>query len=641
MKKFPKISNLFLMLGVFTIIFFTSTQCKKDDPVIISDPVEVVEVNNDITTLNERVVYHHTPLFSTNDKKMVGVNYTWYYVAEVQAPVFNGEVLSASHVSIIDDKAYVAYNKQGNIYMGGVEVLDIENPAYPSIQTQMLFTGNDVNAVSADPIGTAANRQVYMAMSSFKKGAVVRQVTTQNGQFVEEFFDISLSKTIGNGVISASANGIATTNDYVYVSSGNSKGGTFQIKKDDLSVINYDNYSEAKYVTVNGETIGSKQVTLTAGQESKLYVYDVGSDREFTSFDIGPIFHQNVEEPYFGKSAIHIDEGSNNCFVSLGVNGMKAFDITSGDILYTSPANMLTTGNTNGLTKDELFVYMANGADGLFIGRLPYESGEVIPVQTWDMDESAASANLVKASDDWLFVAKGGGGFKILRRVRNGIYPPVCDYDEVGIPDCTEKYAYCDSIQAHIDLVLPERVNAYENHPDYFLNQNHEIELDEAAELSLVFLSEGAGFKNSFGYYHYPTNNPPQSAEELEPYMHIVFPNASEVASGGLLEAGDMVTIPNEFPAGTTVGFFMLANAWDDGIITEGIYQHYTRSEFNYHGLQQHFLMNDSVCGSVIIGIEDLLSDRGDKDFNDLVFEVLINPETAFNKDIIIQIPPQ
>jgi len=633
-----KTKSLILLSSVLLLIF---TQCRKDDPIIEEDPPEVVEVSNDIELLNARVTYYHRPIFSTNNTKMVDLDYTWYYVAEVEAPVFNGEILSASHVSIIDDKAYVAYNKQGNIYMGGVEVLDIENPAYPSIITQMLFTGNDVNAVSADPIGSESSRSVYMAMSSFKKGAVMRKVITQDGQFVDNFTDVSLSKTIGGGIISASANGIATTDDYVYVSSGNSYGGTFQISKDDLSVVNFDNYSEAKYVVVNGSQTGAKQVTLTAGENSVLHVYDVGPNRVDQPFEIGAIYHQNVEEPYFGKSSIHMDEGSSNCYVSLGVNGMKTFDINNGNVIYQSPANMLTTGNTNGLTKDDLFVYLANGADGLFIGKLPDGGGELIPIQVWDMDESGASANLVKASEDWLFVAKGGGGFKILRRVRNSIYPPVCDYDEIGVPDCIEPYELCDALAAHIDMALPERVNALENHPEYFLNENLEIELDEDAELSVVFISEGAGFKNSFGYYHYPTNNPPQSAEDLEPSMHIIFANASEEFSGGNLHAGDMVNIPNEFPAGTTVGFFMLANAWDNGVITEGLYQHYTRKEFNYHGLQQHLLMNDSACGSVIIGIEDILSDRGDKDFNDLVFEVLINPETAFNHDRILQIPVQ
>jgi hypothetical protein len=51
--------------------------------------------------------------------------------------------------------------------------------------------------------------------------------------------------------------------------------------------------------------------------------------------------------------------------------------------------------------------------------------------------------------------------------------------------------------------------------------------------------------------------------------------------------------------------------------------------------------MYDSICDCITIGIEDILSDRGDKDFNDLVFQIVIEPETAFNSEQIIQIPPQ
>lgn len=633
-KRIP-IQFLFL----YFILAIAILSCKKDqDESVIIISSEEVFVNNSIDQLNQRMLYVHEPVFSTKTNRSVE-NYYWYYVAEVAAPTFNGEVLSATHVDIIDDKAYVSYNVQGDVYTGGVDVIDLENPAYPSILTQLLFTGNDANAVVADVDGSDDNRDVYLALSSFKKGAVLRKLTTQGGQFTGGFTDLSLSKSIEG--VSASANGITCSDDYIYVTSGQSKGGVFQVDKENFSTLNVDEFQAAKYAVTNGTNIGAKQITLSTGDEAKLHIYNVGPSFEKQIFDIGSIYHQSVEEPYKGKSAMHIDPQSSHCFVSMGVNGMKAFDIFSGDVVFTSPADMLTNGNTNGLTKDDQFVYLANGADGLFIGRIPEGSGEITPVQVWDMDESVASANLVKASEDWLFVAKGGGGFKILRRVQDTDIPPVCDYDTLGIPECLEYYEFCDLLQGHIDLTLPERVNAFENRPEYFLNENHEIELDEDAELSIVFISEGAGLKNSFGYYHYPTDNPPTSVEDIQSTMRIVFPNASALNSGGYLQAGDMVPLGDEFEAGTTVGFFLLAGSWDDGDITEGVYQHYTYMDFNNEGLQQHILMYDSICGCVTVGIEDIQSDRGDKDFNDLVFQVLIEPETAFNHDQVVQIPPQ
>lgn len=634
MSALKKLNLLFMMFFAGLIIF--SASCKKIEKEQ-NDP-EVVYVNNEPEILNQRITYYHSPAFSTKHSKSIP-DYYWYYVAEVAAPVFNGHELSATHVDIIDDKAYVSYNVQGDVYAGGIEVIDLENPAYPSLISQLLFDGNDANAVVADIDGNNVNRDVYLALSSFKKGAVLRKLTTQNGQFTEDFSDLNLSKSISG--ISASANGVSCTNDYIYVTSGQSVGGVYQVDKSSFTVLNADEFQAAKFVVTNGSNSGAKQITLSTGNEAKLHVYNVGSSLDNQIFDIGSIYHQNVESPYKGKAAMHIDPQSNICYVSMGVNGMKAFNIFNGDEVYSSPSDMLTTGNTNGVTKDDLFVYLANGADGLYIAKLPDSPGEIIPVQVWDMDETPASANLVKASDEWLFVAKGGGGLKILRRVRESIYPPVCDFDTLGLPECLESYAYCNELPAHMDLTLPERVNAFENRPEYFVNENYEIELDEDAELSVVFISEGAGLKNSFGYYHYPTNNPPSSVEDIQASMRIIFPNASEKYSGGYLQAGDMVHLNENFEAGTTVGFFLLVSAWDEGEITEGVYQQYTYRDFNYDGLQQHILMNDSICGSVVIGIEDILSDRGDKDFNDLVFQVLIEPETAFNKDQIVQIPPQ
>lgn len=618
------------------ILLAVLTNCQKSETTDIISDQEQVYINNDKASLNDRVIYIQEPVFSTSHSKDYE-DYFWYYIAEVPSPIFNGEVLSATHVDIIDQKAYVSYNVQGNVYAGGVEVIDLQNPAFPTIIAQMLFPGNDANAVVADIDGSNSNRDIYLALSSFKKGAVVRKLQTQNGQFSGAFTDLSLSKYLENNVISASANSIVCTDNYIYASSGQSEGGVFQISKQDFLVVDVDEFDAAKYVVTNG----NKQMSLSTGDEAKLHVYNVGSGMEKQIFDIGSIYHQNVDAPYYGKSAMHIDEGSNTCFVAMGLNGMKAFDITSGAEVYTSPANMLTFGNTNGLTKDDLFVYLANGADGLYIAKIPDGEGEIIPVQNWDIDETTASANLVKASEDWLFVAKGGGGLKILRRIAQNNIPPVCDYDELGVPECLDYYEICDLLQGHMDLTLPERVNAYENHPEYFLNDNYEIELDEAAELSIVFVSEGAGVKNTFGYYHYPIANPPASVEDIQSSMQIIFPNASEVYSGGGLQTGDMVTIPGTFPAGTTVGFFLLTNAWDDGEITEGVYQHYTKREFNIDGIQQHLLMYDSICGCVTLGMEDILSDRGDKDFNDIVVQVIINPETAFNHDQVIQIPPQ
>ncbi len=119
----------------------------------------------------------------------------------------------------------------------------------------------------------------------------------------------------------------------------------------------------------------------------------------------------------------------------------------------------------------------------------------------------------------------------------------------------------------------------------------------EKVELSMTFITEQAAFCNCFGYYYYKTGEAPTSVQEgmlIDKY--IIFPNASlkdnpftlstveaqtTVTSRnayrqyGPIDSGDRVKllfrdpdtgeISTYFPAGYTVGFFLIANAYDIG----------------------------------------------------------------------------
>ena len=640
-RLFTKFSLVLLVLALLTVM----ESCKKDTTPTDNPIVEEIKIfiNNDANQLSERIIYYNEPIVFSKNKniKAETADHTWYYVASVASPVFNSETLSATHVSIIDDKAYVSYNVKGSVYAGGIEVIDLTNPALPTIISQELFDGVDINALAVDYNGNSSERKLWLAGSSFKKGAILREVLLMNGLLTPSVTDVSLSKSLNGGVISASANGIVQSADYIYLTSGQSHGGTYQLSTDDLTVLANEEYTHAKFPAVNGKEMGAKQVSLVTGENSKLYVYNVGVDRTANIFDIEPIYHQNVDEPYKGKSVLWMDEGSDIAYVSSGKNGLIAYDINTGAQVYTSPADMLFTGNSNGFAKDDDYVYLANGADGLYIAQLPEQGGEIIPVQSWDLDETHASANLVQTDGDWIFVAKGGGGFKILRKIKNGSYPTICDYDTQGLPECMDDpEEICESLMADLELTLPEYFNTWDAKPAYFLNENKEILLTEDAQVSITFIDEGAGFKNSLGYYFYNNNNPPLTAEDLMPTMTIIFPNASAEFSGGSLVLGDKIQIPGTFPPGTVVGFFFLANSWNGTEITDGLYTHYSIPEFNENQTQQHILMYDESCGDVIMSFEDVLLPEGDKDFNDIIFKINVEPITSINPTSFVQIPP-
>jgi hypothetical protein len=104
------------------------------------------------------------------------------------------------------------------------------------------------------------------------------------------------------------------------------------------------------------------------------------------------------------------------------------------------------------------------------------------------------------------------------------------------------------------------------------------VDLDEEAEVFVTFVQESTGYKNSFGFFTFDRDNPPQtSAEVMET---IVFPNLSSphMARGHRLSLGT-------FPAGTSIGFLIAANGFDyyTGVTSEETPYYYSLSYLSHH----------------------------------------------------------
>jgi len=659
-----KKTNNYIIFGLLALLFFGFSSCNKqeelitDKEVVTDNIVEPTEepvtdnsfkINNNFSDLNKRLKLIQEPIVNDNSFKLADIggdcfDYTWYFVAEVDAPyLVEGEPLSATDVRILGNRAYVSYNRQGGDYMGAIEIIDITDPGFPTLISSMLFTDTDINTLAIDDTGSdEGDRTIWLAGSSFKKGAVLRQVTATNGYLNNDVVDVPLSRAFWDGRITPSANGIAYSNDFIYMTAGNSVGGTFQLDRHTLDIINHEDYSDAKAIALNGPFDGDYQLSLVAGDNAKLNVHKVGFDRTlYNSWDLGQIIHQNVDSPYLGKATVSIRSGETVAFIAMNSLGMKAIDITNGSEIYYSPSDMLTTGNTHGLAIDDKFIYMANSDDGLFIGCIPEGGGEIEKVQHWDLDEVGASANMVQTDGDWVFVAKGGGGLKILRKIKNSIIPPsTCEWDENGAPTCKNNPEnLCENLLPDLKALLPEYQNAIVNQAQLFdASKRKELLLNATADVSVTFVSEGAGFKNTLGYYTYNVNNPPQSIEDIQSSMRIIFANASAQGSGGALNEGDQLYL-DTFEAGTVIGFFIIANGWNGSEVTEGLYTFYTNPEFNRDNTQQTIMMFSESCSTLLTTFEDVHISGGDKDFNDLIIKTSITPMSAMNTTNLVELP--
>lgn len=187
----------------------------------------------------------------------------------------------------------------------------------------------------------------------------------------------------------------------------------------------------------------------------------------------------------------------------------------------------------------------------------------------------------------------------------------------------------------NINATLPERMPVPTYNPQYIAQGTEtDVKLEQACDVWVTFVTEGAGYRNVLGFYTYNINNPPTNVSEIG-NITIVFPNASMTNSGGGLNPGNRVKI-GTFPAGTGIGWVLIADGWRNNIVTSGYNTFYSNPQFNPETnpiLRRHNVyLYDQGRGLFLIGFEDIRRDQNsDNDFNDLVFYVKSNPITAIS----------
>jgi hypothetical protein len=189
-----------------------------------------------------------------------------------------------------------------------------------------------------------------------------------------------------------------------------------------------------------------------------------------------------------------------------------------------------------------------------------------------------------------------------------------------------------------IKAALPENFPVPVYNPQYISSgYETDIRLTDSAAVYITFVGEGAGYKSTLGFYTYNLNAPRTTAPAKED-VTVVFPNISQLGSGGSLVPGDKVWLGN-FPANTGIGFVLIADGWRNGAVTNGNWILYSNPNFNPESntvLRQHnVVLYDSTSQHLILAFEDIRRDNGgcDNDFNDAMFYVTANPFTAIQND--------
>jgi hypothetical protein len=183
--------------------------------------------------------------------------------------------------------------------------------------------------------------------------------------------------------------------------------------------------------------------------------------------------------------------------------------------------------------------------------------------------------------------------------------------------------------QTLIDYVngsLPESIKVPASNDEYF-GENIQLntELKEKSKVYLTMVHEGAGWRNTLGFYTYDLDNPPQTVYDIDS-MVILFPNVSQY---NVVSPGDKILL-GEFPAQTGIGYFLIAQGWVGDTICIASHIVFTDKHLNTFTTeayqQQTILLNYEPEDQLLLCFEDIIRPGGDNDFNDAVFYVTAAP---------------
>jgi hypothetical protein len=194
----------------------------------------------------------------------------------------------------------------------------------------------------------------------------------------------------------------------------------------------------------------------------------------------------------------------------------------------------------------------------------------------------------------------------------------------------------CPTLYSRILELFPEHTH---NDKEVLFSDSiqKKVVLTKSSHVYVTYISEGAGFRNSFGWYAYHKDSPPASPDQIT--LNVLFPDVSDI----ILNTGDRLLLQDEpFAEGTVIGFFLIVGGWSEGTVDYSKQKVYTDYQFNVSQTQQHILFEEQTCGDIVLAFEDGGNGdptTNDQDFNDILFTVSDNNSdlvnTAFEHETI------
>jgi hypothetical protein len=355
-----------------------------------------ITITTDQSSLNKRLDYTNSGVISIENNSTTGkfssttaaTTLPLVQIAEINAPVdSNGRILQASHVAVNGNYAYVAYTMIGNDYSGAIDVINVSDPYKPKLVSSALIANTDITSI------TYANGNLIIGAAKdvdsdplLVNPSIVINMELNAGLLTDKYQINYLESRVTTDVAANTSSYFAVTgnNGSLFKFSGSTKAIAGKVAIEDLRSVAL---SSDKVITLSG----TKGVNVY--NQSTLAL-----QKSFpTSSDVSG-----------AKRTMEVD--GTKLLVSEGYNGLGIYDINSGAKLQTIGIAVSGEDNvTNAVSLNEGYAFIANGAAGLNV----YQTGSQYSLLgTLGI---SGSSNYVKSSGNYIYVASGKGGLKIIK----------------------------------------------------------------------------------------------------------------------------------------------------------------------------------------------------------------------------------
>lgn len=330
----------------------------------------------------------------------VAGDYPLTLIATVAPPSYqSGDNLTASHVDLAGNYAFVAYNTVGEMHYGGIDVVDVSDPHNPRVTSRLFYLNADINALQYD------NGYVYVAGGLDSETSVnatsnsfVARVPVNGGIISADFVEYGFQPGYN-------ATDLLVETDRILVTSGK-EGSLTAYSKTDLGIL------KEAYVA------DARSMASTSG---RLAVLDAGTGVRMLDMDFNETFLIPVATDLGEATKKTIAWRGSDLLVSEAGQGAGLYDATTGQLLEYLPIPIHPDGIdqvdvvTNAVTVNDKAVFMANGGAGMSLSEKSANGAELVGII-----ELSGSVNYVASKGDYVFAASGKGGLQIIKLNRPG-----------------------------------------------------------------------------------------------------------------------------------------------------------------------------------------------------------------------------